>query len=512
MKNYVVLSVIFAVIATVNVSRAEDYSIPLEDNYKTLFLWNMNAQSTLSDGKVITYDQVAYLPRTNRHLRYQNGSLNGGTLVSGQSTAFGKAAQFDGIDDYGLSFASFAVKDSFKLEAWVNVDSTTAEGSYLIDVQDSWFITISDTGTRINLYVADETGTFGTYRVRLAITPNSWKHITVGFENGTASMSIDGTTQTGSADLSNTSLYNSGAARYVYLARKTSGSNYFKGLIDDVRLSYPEAAVPASVYSDTVRGTQALYHFDDTISSGTLFPDDDSTGTRTPMDITAYNSPTVTDDGIYPNDDAAFAGHVNFDGMSHYLRRYNFIGIDPTNFRVETWVKMEPDWWTSTVGRTYYIARKDPTFRLYASIHTANVPQMNLTIYDTSTGVSVAKTIYYRNCKFLKWTHVAAEYYGGVAKLYINGALATSVAVVSTSIDDNQILSVGSNLNANMYWGSLDDLRISNAVMPAAQCGDFGYLQADLSRNCVVDIADLEILVGDWLKCTADEPGCVVVF
>jgi hypothetical protein len=479
-------------------SWAEDYTIPLEDNYQTMALWNMNVLSTLSDGKVINYDTFAYLPRTNRHLRFFSGSANGGTLVSGHASGFSKAAQFDGTDDYCKSFSAFPIMAGFQFEAWINIDSSTVDGSYIAEVPGSWYLTISNTGTRMNLYVANESGVFNSYCCRVAITPNAWEHITAKFVNGTAYLSVDGTTQSASAVLTNSSLYKAGQSDYVWVARRSSSGYYFKGLIDEIRLSDPGAQMPPTIYSDTLRGTQALYHFDQ--MNENITPDDASTGRRTPMDITAYNGAMISDDGIYPNDDASFCGHVVFDGMTQYLMRYNFITeLDPTNFRVEAWVKMENDWWTGLVGQSFYIARKDPTFRLYASTDTGNVPQLNFTIYDTSTGSSVAKTIKYKNCKLTKWTHVAGECYNGTMKLFVNGALAASGTLTSTSVDNSQVLSVGSNLTNSVFWGSIDEMRIANVVAPPLQCGDYGYMQADLNKDCVVNFNDLRIMVGDWL-------------
>ncbi len=494
-----------------SMSLAEEWQNPLVDNYQTTALWNMNTLSTLTDNKVINYDSVAYLPRTNRHLRFFNGAANGGTLISsGLGTGFGNAAQFDGVDDYAKTFITHPINNGFKFEAWVDVNSTTVNGSYLIEVPGSWYLTITDANkpglTRINMYIADASGVFSTYCCRLAITPNAWKHITASFQNGAAYLSVDGTSQQGTANLTNTSLYKSGQLDYTWVGRHANSGYYFKGLMDDVRLSDPGAEAAAfSVYSDTIRGTQALYHFDEI--NGSLTPDDSSVSLRTPMDITLYNSPAINED-TYPANNADFGSHMTFDGMTTYLMKTNLLGLDPANFRVEAWVKMEPDWWTGSVGQRFFIARKNPTFWLYASIHTNNVPK--ITFMGWVNGV--AKEIVFTGCPLTEWTHIAAEYYNGTAKLYVNGGLASTATYGPLTVSSGEALSIGSNLSGNIFWGSIDEFRLSNVVTPEAQCGDYGYLEADLDRNCVVDMLDLSIMLDDWLKCTADAPGCVDSF
>ncbi len=238
MKNKLFLSV-FIVIFLASVSFGT-YTEPLQDDAQTTALWNMDTLKTLSDGKVIIYDQCTNYPRVNHHLRFFNGTANGGTTVSSLS-GFGKAASFDGVDDYAKSFIAMPIEDSFKFEAWVNIDSTTVNGSYLIEVPGSWYLTVTGAGTpgstRLNLYIADATGTFNSYCLRLAITPDNWKHVTASFQNGIASLSVDGTGQQGTANLTNTSLYKSGQSDYVWVGRHANSGYYLKGLLDDVRLS-----------------------------------------------------------------------------------------------------------------------------------------------------------------------------------------------------------------------------------------------------------------------------------
>ena len=42
-------------------------------------------------------------------------------------------------------------------------------------------------------------------------------------------------------------------------------------------------------------------------------------------------------------------------------------------------------------------------------------------------------------------------------------------------------------------------------------CGDWGYLPADIDKDCQVDLADFADLAGDWLLCNdpTDQENCI---
>lgn len=495
------------------------YESPLTDDYQTIALWNMDSTRTLSDGKVIVFDQDSNITRTNRHLTMYDGDTGNGygaTLVDSK-TGFSKAMQFDGVNDYAKSFIRFPINAGFKIECWVKLDSTKTDINWIAEIP-SVFRLYSDTNaTRINLVVYDANGNPGT-QLRKAITPDTWMHLTASFDDGTAYLSVDGTTQSGTVTLPTSATNKAGQEDYVWIGSFGGSQRFFKGQIDDFRLTDPAAEEPeapawAKVYEDTVRGTYGLYHVDEFV--GSIIEDDKSVDlNRTKLNLTTYGNPQLVDDGSYPYSDSSFGSSISFDGMSDYLRCEVMLpyAIDPSNFRVEAWVKLNPDWHTIS-GGLYWIVGNDSMFRIYAESMNGTVSGARLRFYTwDSNGTAVLTNA---ACGELAgWNHIACEFYEGVAKTYINGVEKASATLSTTSaqVGTNKMIIGSYNGSSRMFWGQMDEIRISSAVMPEAECGDFGYLESDVNKDCIVDVEDLSIIVADWLKCTADEAGCESLF
>ncbi len=491
------------------------FETPLTDTYQTMALWNMNSLSTLSDGKVINYDQDTW-GRLNRHLQFFDGvGVHGGTLAAGQS-GFGNAAQFDGVNDFAKSFTAVPITAGFKLECWVMLDSTKTDINWIAEVPSVWRLYSDTSATRINLIVYDANGNPGT-QLRLAIAPNAWRHITASFENGVASLSVDGTTQNGTVTLPTTQMNKTGLTDFVWVGSFGGTQRFFKGLLDDVRLTDPAGQLPvwAAVHEDTVRGTYALYHLDEI--TGGLTPDDNSAGKRSALDLTAYGNPTLVDDGDYPKGNSAFGSSVSFNGMGDYFQCLAPMpyGIDPSNFKVEVWVKMNPQWYTIQ-GGLYWIVGHDSMFRIYAEATgtppTLGGARLRFYVWPSDGGAAVLTTI--ASGALDEWTHLSCEFYNGVTKIHVNGVQKATNTLPTTDarIGTSQMRVGTFNGTSRFFWGQMDELRISSVVMPDPQCGDYGYLESDINKDCVVDILDLRMILTDWLKCTADEPGCVAAF
>jgi hypothetical protein len=486
------------------------YESPLSDTAKTMALWNMDSTGTLSDGKVIVFDQDENWSRTNRHLTLYDGDADNGygaNLVSSQS-GFSQALQFDGVNDYAKSFIRFPINASFKLELWLKQDSSKTDLNWIAEVPDVWRVYIDTDGTRINLYVKDANGNWSA-NIRKAITADAWNHITVGFDDGVSYLSVDGTTQYGELTLPTNDMYKAGQEDYVWLGCRSNGDRFFKGLMDDVRLTDPDGTVPewATAYEDTVTGTYALYHFDEFV--GSVVEDDTSVDmNRTPLDLAVHGSPELVSDD-YPKGDPAFGSSVSFDGMTDYfmVQPAPPYGIDTSNFRIEAWVKMNPDWYTVS-GGLYWIIGYDSMFRVYLESQNGTVSGTRLRFFVWGSDGN-AVLINAAVGELVGWNHIACEFKDGVGTSYVNGAQVGTNTLTAEAQQGSHYIRVGSyDGSSRMFWGQMDELRISSAEMPDPQCGDYGYLESDLNKDCIVGIEDLKMILADWLKCTADEIGC----
>lgn len=519
MKNIATLVLVAAVLAA-SVSLA-DYSAPLEDDYKTMALWNMDELKTLSDGKVICYDQDTNFSRENRHIEFFNGpdvsTDRGGSLVVGQS-GFGNAVSFNGTTEFARSFQKIPVTDGFEIEFWVKLDSTKTDLNWIAEVPGVWRIYAEQNQTRINMYVKDANDAWSE-RLRLAISPDSWQHVTAGFENGTAYMSVDGTTQSTSVTLPTQTMYMSGQSEYVWLGSFGTSDRFLKGQLDDVRLSDPAAQMPEppaweSVYEDTVRGTYALYHFEEIVNSKIL--DDNSSGGRDSLDLNVRGNPQIGTDGTYPADNSQFANCVTLDGMLDYFDAPINPNIDSSNLKVEAWVNLDPDWYTISNSLMPIVWYGD-MFRIHFRGQDGTLSGRRITVAVWDGNGTFTDYFLNQTCNALVdgWNYIAFEFNQGEGKLYINDVVVKTATLPTTSLNPaatGTMFVGGTSTTGRRLWGSIDEFRISNLEMPEPQCGDFGYLEADLNQDCIVDILDLKLFVADWLRCTADEPGCESAF
>ncbi len=181
------------------------------------------------------------------------GSGNNGTIYNGVTPGaiwvdgkFGKAIQFDGVNDYvnlGNNF-NFALDQPFSISLWVNpVSGTTTVSRMLIDKRDG-----SATGTgyqlrytttkglpfmRIDEGAANIDTTFSTPS---QLFNDTWHHIVFGRSLSEHFVYLDGVKQTPTtpdstlADLTNISNF------YIGATGGASPSEVFSGLIDEVRV------------------------------------------------------------------------------------------------------------------------------------------------------------------------------------------------------------------------------------------------------------------------------------
>ena len=116
---------------------------------------------------------------------------------------------------------------------------------------------------------------------------------------------------------------------------------------------------------------------------------------------------------------------------------------------------------------------------------------------------------------------VRITYDSSGANLYINTGTVIEKIGGSPFTDTGNSLAIGdlySNQSGEfqfdyIYWltGAAYDFNTQIYKANPSDCGWWGYYPADLDRDCKVDVADLAIMVEDWLICT-DPAGaqCIV--
>lgn len=112
----------------------------------------------------------------------------------------------------------------------------------------------------------------------------------------------------------------------------------------------------------------------------------------------------------------------------------------------------------------------------------------------------------------LTWGDTSINGNGG--SIYINGNLVHQ----GSNLDDlANIIFIGNDwdqaTDEHFYF---DDITLYDHIVDPTvpeECGDWGYLKADLDEDCYVDFNDLLIMSEDWLLCTdpADPLNCVLL-
>jgi hypothetical protein len=279
---------------------------------------------------------------------------------------------------------------------------------------------------------------------------------------------------------------------YRRVGTYSSASQPLLGKIDELRLSQATQINTdfLSPYDDTLKGTVGLWHMDSAV--GSSVSDDDSVALTPRGNDMDYVGPVqLVSPSAYPAGNSQFANAAQFNGYSSYLEAGQITGFDQDNVRVECWAKL-------------HLANLDP-LRIYVNM---SAGKFYFNVVPIKTNNLAAPKVACEVPDLIdNWVHLAVEYLKSTdtMKLFVNGRLcSTYVALTEGSgLRNLSQKRIGTySPTSYVFWGWIDDFRITNAVMPELVCGDLGYVPADLNEDCFVDIVDLEILVSDWLEST----------
>ena len=199
---------------------------------------------------------------------------------------------FDGTNDYAyVANSSDFQPNNFSVQAWVNLDAFENE-DYLVYRHKTWFIRLSDSGTKIEGGVRDDNGDW--LYPKSTTTPTAgggWYHVVLTFD-GTGSSteyarlyvngSLQDTESSSNHDLNSQTIKVSIGAK---INASNNVSNYFNGQIDDVAFwsevltaseitalynsGTPLDASSNSGNYDSSSGLVAYYKFEQNINSET---------------------------------------------------------------------------------------------------------------------------------------------------------------------------------------------------------------------------------------------------
>jgi len=144
---------------------------------------------------------------------------------------------------------------------------------------------------------------------------------------------------------------------------------------------------------------------------------------------------------------------LHFDGVNDYVSAplpTVFSNINTSNITIETWIKPQ----SSVFSRVVFAQLNASNF---ISVSTGGSNQIYFYINNTVSAATNA------SLPLNQWTHVACTWNGTTqqTEVYFNGMLQTTVSGGSSSIGNDNIMTIGSRTNGAQYFnGELDELRI----------------------------------------------------
>ena len=427
-----------------------------------------------------------------------NGTITG--AVWNQNGKYGKALQFDGVNDY-MSATNVQVNATAgeynTVSFWMRWNGTTPTVPFYMNDGVGYYGFYAPNGTCMGF----NTGQGDTYGFNPTGLSGVWTHVVLVFYNGAytgnSKIYINGInktlTQCGGSSRSGT------ARTTIYLGQLGNSSNYFSGLLDEVKI-YNYALTSDEVLTEYNHGSALqLGSLSDTsgLTGGSVASNSASAQYCIPGDTTSCAPPVAEwnfDEG-QGGTVADSSGNGNtgtwYGGGNHWVagRQGKAGGFNGSNdyvgstlvsnlYTIEMWIKLNSDVTGTTVGTgiaRHGINNLQNTITL-GSV-TGTIDGETLTILHESGGyqrTAITDTIPagWRHVVFV-WNAASTKYdihIDGVRKTTTHGSATDTQLLTSTRFD------MGGNTGYASFNGSIDSVRIFNyARTPAQIAWDYNF-------------------------------------
>ncbi len=387
-----------------------------------------------------------------------SGNGNDGTLTNmNTSTCWvdGKldnGLDFDGTDDYVVIADDpvFDITGEITVEAWiypasVSGDQVIAGKRY----STSWELSLHDDSVNIN---AKQGGTYYSHVLSTGggVQADAWNHIVWTYDSST------GVNRSYVNGVEKQCSEKSGAlatdATALYIGCRYSGSLYFDGIIDEVKI-YDRVLSASEIFQEYKDGyICGEWQFDD--GSGTTASD--STDNGNDGTLTHMNTSTCWVDG-------KLSYGLDFDGADDYVVVPDDSVLDITDeITVEAWI------YPHTVSGDKVIAGKrySTSWELSLLNDSVNVNAKQGETYYAhalSTGGGVRANTW----NHIVWTYDSST---GINKSYVNGIERQCSETSGALATDNTSLFIGCRYSGSLYFdGIIDEVRIHDRVLDASE-------------------------------------------
>ena len=381
---------------------------------------------------------------------------------------YGTALQFDGKDDYvnAANGASLNMTGAVTLEAWMYPFSSTGiYGGGIINKGSSIDNTVygiyfwSD-----RLYLREGNGIAGEEQyVSAGISLSAWQHVVVTFDSSTkiATYYVNGINK-GTKTFTNGMGTNS---VNVEVGHRT-GSAYFNGLIDDVRI-YNYARTADEILIDYNEGLAAK------VGSGTYdftnglvgyWPMNEGSGTTAYDGSGNGNNGTLTNNPSWTQGKTGNGGALSFDGVNDYVNCGTNTSLKPTDaITVELWIK------TTQAALADVVSGGNFKYLMYYHGNLTNKYMTWVVVRKNGGWIHVDNT----NLPLGdgNWHYIVGTFNGTQLMYYQDGVWVATKNFAADTIDtDTNPLTLGCRYNGlEPFNGLIDDVRIYNRALSAEE-------------------------------------------
>jgi hypothetical protein len=186
-------------------------------------------------------------------------------------------------------------------------------------------------------------------------------------------------------------------------------------------------------------------------------------GTGTTLADLSGNANTGTITGATWNAAGKYGSALSFNGTSNYVQVPDSNSLDvTTGMTLEAWVNPAA---LGTAWRTVLFKTQTGgmVYSLYANQdNTRPIGQVNIGSEINATGTAALG--------LNAWTHLALTFDGSALRLYVNGTLTTTTAIVGSIPVSTGVLRMGGNsIWGEWFSGKIDDVRIYNRALSASE-------------------------------------------